>query len=72
MDAVGKNAAVYTAIPDDPNRRGRIRVIIDGRMRFYPARSNSGGYPRGSQVSIRSMDDDRTVLVESQETATPQ
>jgi hypothetical protein len=63
--AVGKNAAVYTAIPEDPNQRGRVRVIIDGRMRYYPARSESGGIPRGSQVKIRAMDDDRTALVES-------
>ncbi len=63
--AVGKSAAVYTAIPEDPNQRGRVRVIIDGRMRYYPARSESGGIPRGSQVKIRAMDDDRTALVES-------
>ncbi|MDG2030046.1 MAG: hypothetical protein P8J45_03465 [Phycisphaerales bacterium] len=66
-DAVGKSAAVYTAIPEDPNHRGRVRVIIDGRMRYYPARSESGGFPRGSQVNIRAMDDDRTALVESKQ-----
>ena len=66
-DAVGKSAAVYTMIPDDPNLRGRVRVIIDGRMRYYPARSETGSFARGSQVHISSMDDDRTVLVESKQ-----
>ena len=64
-DAIGRTAAVYTAIPEDPNARGRVRVIIDGRMRFYPARSTTGGFPRGSQVRVHSMDDDRTVVVEA-------
>lgn len=63
--AVGNSAAVYTAIPENPNERGRVRVIIDGRMRYYPARSESGSYPRGAQVRIKAMDDDRTVVVES-------
>jgi membrane protein implicated in regulation of membrane protease activity len=66
-DAVGKSAAVYTTIPDDPNSRGRVRVIIDGRMRYFSARSETGSFARGSQVHISSMDDDRTVLVESQQ-----
>ena len=66
-DAVGKSAAVYTRIPEDPNGRGRVRVIIDGRMRYYPARSETASFARGSQVYIRSMDDDRTVLVESKQ-----
>ena len=62
--AIGNAAAVYTAIPKDPNGRGRVRVIINGRMRYYPARSESGEFPRGAQVRIQSMDDDRTVVVE--------
>ena len=69
-DAVGKSAAVYTKIPEDPNGRGRVRVIIDGRMRYYPARSDSGSFARGSQVQILSMDDDRTVVVDSKQADT--
>lgn len=63
--AVGNTATVYTAIPNDPNQRGRVRVVIDGRMRYYPARSESGAFPRGAQVHVRAMDDDRTIVVQS-------
>lgn len=63
--SVGNTATVYTAIPDDPNERGRVRVVINGRMRFYPARSESGAFARGAQVRVSAMDADRTILVES-------
>ena len=70
--AVGNTATVYTEIPDDPNERGRVRVVIDGRMRYYPARSESGPFPRGAKVRVRAMDDDRTAVVQSVSNARPE
>ena len=61
---IGEIATVYTALPADPNGRGRVRVVVDGRMRYYPARSQTGKIARGAKVRVLEMDADRTALVE--------
>jgi len=59
---VGKAGDVYVTVPTSGGR-GRVRVVVDGRERYFPALSESEELERGAQVRVERVNEDRTLVV---------
>lgn len=61
--AEGREGDVYVAVPEGGAGHGRVRVVVDGRERFFPAVSETGALERGARVRIERVTDNRSVVV---------
>ena len=59
----GKEGEVYVTVPAGGGGHGRVRVVVDGRERFYPASSESGELERGARVRVERVNENRTVVI---------
>lgn len=60
---VGKEGEVYLTVPAHGAGVGRVRVVVDGRQRIYPAASADEAVERGARVVVERVSEDRTVVV---------
>lgn len=65
--ALFEQGTVYTAVPERGQGRGMVRVVVDNRMRFYPAVSEGPPIPSRASVRITAVNDDNTVTVAREE-----
>lgn len=68
MDAEG---SVYIAIPPHREGRGRVRLVISDRQRFYNAVTEGEGIKSKSRVRVTEVNDDNTLTVVSAGTYPP-
>jgi hypothetical protein len=61
--AVGLDGGVYVTVPGDGQRRGQVRITVDGRERIYDAISQGEDLPTGSRVRVLAANDDNTLTV---------
>jgi hypothetical protein len=55
--------SVYTAIPGHNEGRGRVRLIVDDRERFYRAVTEGEPLPSKERVRVVGVNDDNSVTV---------
>ncbi len=62
---VGREGDVYATVPAAGSgaSAGRVRIVVEGRQRFYPALSADGVLERGARVRVERVSEDRTVVV---------
>jgi len=60
---VGHEGDVYVTVPAPGSGAGRVRVVVEGRQRFYPAMSVDGALERGARVRVERVSEDRMVMV---------
>lgn len=60
LDAEG---SVYIAIPPHKEGRGRVRLVIGDRQRYYDAVTDDEGIESRSRVRVIAVNDDNTVTV---------
>jgi hypothetical protein len=60
---IGKEGDVYLTVPARGAGLGRVRVVVDGRQRIYPAASDTDAVETGARVRVERVSDDRTVVV---------
>jgi hypothetical protein len=61
--ALGIEGSVYIAIPRARNGRGRVRLVVDDRERFYNAVTDGDAIESHARVRITEVNDDNTVTV---------
>ncbi len=61
--ALEEEGTVYAKIPAEGLGKGRVRVLIDDRQRFYKAITEGEALPRSEQVRIVSINEDNSVTV---------
>ncbi len=61
--ALGVEGSVYIAIPGERQGRGRIRLVVDSRERFYNAVTDGDAIESHSRVRVTEVNDDNTVTV---------
>lgn len=63
QQAIGRDAEVYVRVPGARAGPGRVRVVIDDRMRMYTAVTDGEELERGSTVQVTRINPDNTVTV---------
>ena len=63
QDAVGHNAVVYANVPAKGEGRGRVRVVVNERARFYNAVSDGDALPTNTETRIVGVNDDGSLTV---------
>jgi hypothetical protein len=61
--AMGVEGSVYIAIPAHRQGRGRIRLVVDSRERFYNAVTDAEAIESHTRVRVMEVNDDNTVTV---------
>jgi len=61
--ALGVEGSVYVAIPASRQGRGRIRLVVDSRERFYNAVTDDAAIESHTRVRVMEVNDDNTVTV---------
>ncbi len=61
--ALGVEGSVYIAIPASRQGRGRIRLVVDSRERFYNAVTDDDEIESHARVRVMEVNDDNTVTV---------
>ncbi len=61
--ALGVEGSVYIAIPPHREGRGRVRLVVDNRERFYNAVTNDAAIESHARVRVTDINDDNTVTV---------
>ncbi|UCG85680.1 MAG: NfeD family protein [Gemmatimonadota bacterium] len=61
--ALGVEGSVYITVPPHRSGRGRVRLVIDDRERFYNAVTDSDAIESHARVRITEVNDDNTVTV---------
>ncbi|UCD24986.1 MAG: hypothetical protein JSW51_03420 [Gemmatimonadota bacterium] len=61
--ALGVEGSVYIEIPAQRQGRGRIRLVVDSRERFYNAVTDGDAIESHSRVRVTEVNDDNTVTV---------
>ena len=61
--ALESEGSVYARIPAAGEGKGRVRVVIDDRARFYKAITEGEALPRDAKVRVVSINDDNSVTV---------
>ncbi len=61
--AIGLEAEVYVRVPGQRSGSGRVRVVMDDRMRMYTAVTDGDTLERGTKIRINTLNADNTVTV---------
>ena len=61
--ALGVEGSVYIAIPPHRSGRGRVRLVVDDRERFYNAVTDDDAIESHARIRIMEVNDDNTVTV---------
>ena len=61
--ALGVEGSVYIAIPPHREGRGRVRLVIDNRERFYNAVTDHEFIESHARVRVTEINDDNTITV---------
>ncbi len=61
--ALGVEGSVYIAVPPHRSGRGRVRLVVDDRERFYNAVTDDDAIESHARVRITEVNDDNTVTV---------
>ncbi len=60
---IGLEAEVYVRVPGQRAGSGRVRVVMDDRMRMYTAVTDGDTLERGTKIRINTLNADNTVTV---------
>ncbi len=61
--ALGVEGSVYIAVPARRQGKGRVRLVIDNRERFYNAVTDHEAIESHAQVRVTEVNDDNTITV---------
>ena len=63
--ALDEEGTVYATVPGERAGRGTVRVVLDQRMRYYPAVTDGPALPTATPIRVVGINEDNTLTVAS-------